>query len=753
VDVRILGPLQIVTDEPRSIDSPKQRSLLSLLALHVGRVVPTYRILEDLWPGDPPASGARALRTLVYELRSTLRRHGGGEVLSTEKGGYALLVEPERIDAVRFEHVVKQARAIAAIEPARSAHLLREALRLWRDEPLSDVEDLPFKAAEVARLEQLRLQALEDRFDAELRSGGEASIVAELEELTSLNPLRETLHAQLMTAQYRLGRQAEALRTAQRLRRMLAQELGVDPGQEIKDLEERILLHDPALMEGSAESHHSPALLRRRTVSSLLVLPFDPGRGGERAQLIAEGITEDLIRTLASLKGLRVVSRASSFALDPQIDIREKARKVRADTIVTGSLKLIEDRLEASLELLDATGYVLWSERYDEDLNRIFELQLRLAMAVASALSHRIGRQQVPAVIKPTANPEAYDAFLEGRSHWHEQTAEGFAEGIRFLERAVRLDPGFAKAHAWLAIVHGYRSLFGFGPPEEMDETARREAEEAIVLDPGLSEAHLARGYVAQYADWDWGATERLYEAAVELAPGDPTAHAWFAVFLTRLGRVNEALAHAAEAVDLDPLGHEPLWLYQTVLLHLGSYTEAVAVGRKAVAAHPWSTHTQGALGSAYLGAGEPETALEWLARSEAAAPGGNPVAAAWRVRALAEAGRPDEARAGLKELVDLHGEGRYPPLLIAFASIGFGDLKEAIRWLQIAVAAKDPLSAFANWAGLWPLAGDPEYQALLRTLNLPDLSRLQEPLVADGVQTDAPTLAITRWTRPHGRP
>jgi DNA-binding SARP family transcriptional activator/Flp pilus assembly protein TadD len=728
VEVLILGPVE-VSPRQSSIGSAKQRALLALLAIHAGKVLSTDRILAELWPDAAPASGARALRTLVYELRNALRKHGEADALVTARGGYALQLEPHRVDAIRFEHMIKEARAVSPIEPHRAAELLQNALGLWRDDPLLDVDDLPFKTTETARLEQLRLDALEARFDAELRSGGEAAVVAELEELTLRHPLRERLHAQLMTAQYRLGRQADALRTAQQLKRALAEELGIDPGHEIKELEERILLHDPGLMEGSADRHDAPARLRSPSRASLLILPFDHG-AGERDRLIAEGISEDLIRTLASLKGLRVVSRASSFALERHGDIPQAARTVRAETTLTGNVRTRDDDVQVSAELLDASGYVLWSERFERGPGRLFELQVDLALAVASALGDRIGHAAMPHARRPTDSAEAYDAFLEGRSRWHEQTEEGFAKAVLLFERAVTLDPSFAKAHAWLAIVHAYRTLFGFGPPEEMATSARREAEEALRLDPTLSEAHLAEGCISQYADWDWDATERHYGAAIELAPGDPTAHVWFAVFLARMGRVNEALAYAAEAVDLDPLGHEPLWLYQTVLLHLGRYTEALAIGRKAVAAHPHSTHTQGAFGSAYLGAGEPEAALEWLARSEAAASGRNPVAAAWRVRALAQAGRDDEARAGLQALVRLCREGGYPPTLIAFASVGLGDAKEAVSWLQIAVAARDPLAVFANWAGLWPLAEEPEYQALLRQLNLPDLSRLEETAV-----------------------
>jgi len=728
VEVLILGPVE-VTPRQSSVESPKQRALLGLLAIHAGKVLSTDRILAELWPDDPPASGARALRTLVYELRTALRRHGGTDVLVTARGGYALQLDPGGVDAIRFEHMIKEARAVSPIEPRRAAELLRDALRLWRDEPLQDVDDLPFKTTEAARLEQLRLDALEERFDAELRCGGEAGVVTELQVLASSYPLRERLHAQLMTAQYRLGRQAEALRTAQQLRRALAEELGIDPGHEIKELEEWILLHDPRLMNGSADAHDAPARLRSPAMASLVVLPFDHGGRGERARFLAEGISEDLIRTLASLKGLRVVSRASSFSLDHRGDIRLVAQRVRADTVLTGTVRVRDDEVQVSAELLDASGFVLWSERFERNLGRLFELQVDLALSVASAIGDRIGHPAMPQVPKPTDSAEAYDAFLEGRSRWHEQTAEGFAEAIRSFERAVALDPGFAKAHAWLAIVHAYRTLFGFGPPEEMATTAKREAEEALRLDPTLSEAHLAEGYISQYADWNWDATEHHYRAAIELAPGDPTAHVWFALFLARMGRVNEALAFAAEAVDLDPLGHEPLWLYQVVLLHLGRYSEALAIGRKAVAAHPGSTHTRGGLAVAYWGVGEPETALEWLQRSDAAAPG-NPFTAAGTVRALASAGRTEEANAKLQELVDRYKEGRYSPFLIALASTGVRDREEAIRWLQTAIAERDGMVAFANYSMMWPLAQDPEYQTILEKLGLPDLSQLEETAV-----------------------
>ncbi len=245
MDFRILGPLQVVRDgqavEP---GSPKQRALLLNLLIHHGRVVSRDRLIEDLWAGSPPSTGLGVLQNYVSQLRKAL----GTGVVVTRGPGYALEVEPADVDGVRFERLVEDARAaLRGGDPARAVDLVRRALELWRGPALADVTGEPFARAEVARLDELRAVAVETELEAEIAAGRHREVIGRFDALLAEHPLRERLWWLLILALYRAGRQADALRAYQKTRGLLREELGLDPGAPLRDLEAAILRQDPAL--------------------------------------------------------------------------------------------------------------------------------------------------------------------------------------------------------------------------------------------------------------------------------------------------------------------------------------------------------------------------------------------------------------------------------------------------------------------------------------------------------------------------
>src|SRR5919204_376836 len=212
----ILGPLEVWRDGAVvDLGARKRRAVLALLLLNANRVVPTQRLIDELWGDTPPETARSALQVYVAGLRKAL----GGEAsaLRTTAPGYVLNVEPGALDLDRFTAL--RAEAQAAVDDERRAGLLREALELWRDTPLADLSEEPFAATAVGRLEEQRLEALEQRIEADLALGRHASLVPELEALVADHPYRERLRALLMLALYRSGRQADALRAYQTARR------------------------------------------------------------------------------------------------------------------------------------------------------------------------------------------------------------------------------------------------------------------------------------------------------------------------------------------------------------------------------------------------------------------------------------------------------------------------------------------------------------------------------------------------------
>jgi DNA-binding SARP family transcriptional activator len=246
-EFRILGPLEVADgEEVLPLSGQKQRALLALLLLDANRVVSTDRLVDALWGEQPPRTAATSLQNFVSQLRKLL----GSDVLVTKPPGYQLKIAAEQLDLARFAQLVEEARAEdSAVERAEK---LRRALALWRGPPLADLGFEAFAQQEIGRLEELRLAALEDRIDAELEAGRHSDLAGELEAFADEHPLRERLRGQLMLALYRSGRQAEALQIYHDTRRVLVDELGIEPSPTLQQLHGAILRQDPALEEGDS---------------------------------------------------------------------------------------------------------------------------------------------------------------------------------------------------------------------------------------------------------------------------------------------------------------------------------------------------------------------------------------------------------------------------------------------------------------------------------------------------------------------
>jgi len=243
MDFRLLGPFRVERDgDTVPLGGRRQRAVLALLTIHVGEVLSSDRIAEEIWAGDPPPSANRTVHSYVSRLRSILRGADGVEVLVRQGLGYLLTVDPSTVDAVRFEQLVERAvGTLDAGDPDSANRDLRLALGLWRGEALSDFAYDPFAATESRRLDGRRLEALELRIDTDLALARHGQVVAELESLVATHPLRERFWAQLMVALYRCGRQSEALAAYGRVRRTLVDELGLEPGRELQLLERQVL--------------------------------------------------------------------------------------------------------------------------------------------------------------------------------------------------------------------------------------------------------------------------------------------------------------------------------------------------------------------------------------------------------------------------------------------------------------------------------------------------------------------------------
>ena len=272
----LLGPFEVREGERQiPVTSRRQKVLLALLLVHPREVVARDRLIEELWRGSPPPTAENALHGLVAQLRKLLEP-SDHPMLVTRPPGYVLEVESEAIDVHRFEALVD--RGHAALVEGRNedaARQLRDALALWRGRPFEDLGEAPFAQAEAARLEELRLRALEDRIEADLRLGRAEDLVPELQPLVGREPYRERLRGQLMLALYRSGRQADALASYREARRLFVDELGIEPSPELQALERAILQQESSLLvsvEVSRPTRRQRRLRIAAAAASLLVI-------------------------------------------------------------------------------------------------------------------------------------------------------------------------------------------------------------------------------------------------------------------------------------------------------------------------------------------------------------------------------------------------------------------------------------------------------------------------------------------------
>ncbi len=311
LEFRVLGPIEVVHDGVATrIGSSTQRTLLALLLQHPGKVVSTDRIVDVLWPGNPP-DARRKLWFHVSKLRRILEPSGAedatGKLLGTRPTGYFLRIELDQLDATRFEHLAGAARRLLRDEPARAGEMLRTALALWQGEPFQDVLHEEALSPEVARLNELRLAAVGDRLEADLALGRAGDLIPELEALVAEHPYHEHLLAQLMLAYYRAGRQADALAGYRAARHTLVEQLGVEPSERLQELHRGILGHDRAL----AGTHAFPVrvVLRREERKVVTVVFADLLDAGAKAR----AVDPEEVRAFLSPHHARVRSALEQF--------------------------------------------------------------------------------------------------------------------------------------------------------------------------------------------------------------------------------------------------------------------------------------------------------------------------------------------------------------------------------------------------------------------------------------------------------
>jgi TolB-like protein/Tfp pilus assembly protein PilF len=457
------------------------------------------------------------------------------------------------------------------------------------------------------------------------------------------------------------------------------------------------------------------------------VLPFDNLAGADRAYF-AEGITDEIRGKLATVPGLQVTARTSSAQYARSAKRPEEiGRELGVDYLLTGTVRWDQQgdrsQVRVSPELVQAaSGATRWQQSFDAPMTDVFQVQADVAERVARELGVALAsgqRRQLEG--RPTGDLGAYDLYLQGRYAWHQRTATGLDRARKLLEQAIAQDPAFAPAHAALADVYTVLPLWSDLPPDQTYPRAKAAAVEALRLDSTLASPYAALGDVNAMYEWDWAAAERNFRRSLALDPNNANTYHWYnGDYLLTVGRIDEALAMGRRARELDPLSLTINGGLGRALHTAGRMDQAVAQLRGVLALDSTFYVNAEWLGTTYLAEGRFAEALPLLQRSiDPAVRHSIPIALTGY--ALANLGRPREAKALLGELMERRSRGYVSPTSIALLHSGMGDTVETFAWLNRALEIHDPflIYNFVNDPMLDPLKRDPRGAAILRKMGL----------------------------------
>jgi TolB-like protein len=303
---------------------------------------------------------------------------------------------------------------------------------------------------------------------------------------------------------------------------------------------------------------HAGNVSATREQPSIAVLPFANMSAEADNEFFCDGIAEEITGALGKVERLRVAGRTSAFTFKNRTaDLREIGRTLNVGTVLEGSVRRAGNRLRISAQLVKvADGYQLWSERYDRQMEDVFEIQDEIALAVVEALKVKLLGEEKAAVLKrSTDDPEAYQLCLKAYHAWARWTDEGFRTAMRLFEEALSRDPSYAMAHFGLGDCHASWLILGRESPQPYLERSRAELEAAIRLDPGLADAHGVLALVEGMYEWNWAGAESRYRTALALDPRSAHICNVYGLFLAITGRYDEAIATYRRAIELDPLG------------------------------------------------------------------------------------------------------------------------------------------------------------------------------------------------------
>ena len=465
-------------------------------------------------------------------------------------------------------------------------------------------------------------------------------------------------------------------------------------------------------------THLSPSASR-----AIAVLPFVNASPDPDNEYLSDGITDELIGALAKVSGLRVASRTSVFALKGKSqDVRAIGALLGATVVLEGTVRKGGDRLRITAQLVNASdGRLLWSQRYDRELDDVFTIQDEIAQTIVNTLRATYFADLAPPQPKRyTDSITAYGLYLRGRFEWNKRTREAVTDAIRYFEQAIVEDPGYALAYTGLADSYALQLDYRSVPVAEGFEHAKLYARKALELDETVAEAHASLAWVLFIYDWNWKEAERSFRRAIELNPHYASAHQWYAFLLASQDKCDEGLVEAHTALELDPSSVS----MRRTLGWLCYYARRFEQGKdhltRAIEMNPMAEESYRVLGFLLAELGNYDEA-ERVLREAIALPGAGTYEKAALAFVLARSGRKADAEALLAELTDIASKGYVSPVSFAIVHIALGDIDLALDYAERAYAERRGWLAYLTVNPLFDgLQGNPRFESLIDRMGLP---------------------------------
>ncbi|HSB11477.1 MAG TPA: protein kinase [Blastocatellia bacterium] len=460
-----------------------------------------------------------------------------------------------------------------------------------------------------------------------------------------------------------------------------------------------------------------------KPLPSIAVLPFVNMSADAENEYFCEGLAEDLINALAKLDGLRVAARTSAFSFKGKdADVRVIGSKLNVSTVLEGSVRKAGQRLRISAQLINvADGYHIWSERYDRQMEDIFDIQDEISLAITDVLKVKLlDAEKVSLLRRRTDNPEAYQIYLLGRYYLNKYTEEGGKKAVEYFEQAIAIEPEYALAYSGLADAYRRLWFFGFLRPDEAVPHWRAATAKAIELDPGLAAAHVSMGSIKSLHDWDWEGAEEEFKLGIKLNPQSPLAHETYGYALISTGRADEAIAAFYRALEMDPLSLPLNMNLGFIFSYANQYDRAIEQGHRVIALEPQFHGGYTVIGYALSGKEMYAEAQEYLRKSIAL--GGGAMALNILTFTNGRLGKLDEARAGLAKLLEIKKQKFIPAYFLAALYSALDDADKVFEWLEKAYEERNGFLTFINCEHAFErFHSDPRYKDLVRRIGLPE--------------------------------